>query len=259
MVNADNSAYIVLQNGSSIPISAVSLQEDKLLVTTTVGVFTAGQSFALAAADHVYGEKPQELNEAIALVLLGQQNAALKLLEPMVVSHQATAKIPGNFWLEAARMTLIAYALNGNTAKCGEIGPRISEATPTQGVDPFVSLSKALLMPSSTAPDISEIAFRDLTTENLPAEVCAFASFYRGNLLKKLKRNTEAFEAFLSVSTLYPSGGIIVNAVAELQASDFLVDLGRREEAILLLKSSMVQSMGTPVTEEANKRLEKIK
>jgi hypothetical protein len=260
---------IVFQNGRSVPISAVSLQGDKLSITAAFESFTPGQSFPLAMADHVFGEKPAELNPAIALLLMGKPGDALKLLEPIVAAQRITAKIPGNFWLDAARATLVSYAVSGNAAKCAEIGKEISDATPTQGSDPFVSLGKALLLPTSTSAEERQTALGDLTTDNLPADVCAFASFYRGNLLaglkrdpdsaKALKQNAAALESYLMVPCLYPSGGIILNSAAELKAAEFLLNLDRREEAVALLNSSTRGSAGTSVAIEATKRLESLK
>ncbi len=250
---------VVLQGGKAIPLSALALQGDKLVITTALDGFVPGQSFGLAAADHIYGERPPELNQAIALLLTDKVDAALKLLEPILDQHKASAKIPGNFWLETARLSLIAYALKGNTSKCTELGPQISDATPTPGQDSFVALSKVLLMPSSTAPNILETAFSDLATSNLPADICAYASFYRGNLLKKLKRNTEALEAYLSVSTIFPAGNMILNGAAEFQAAEYLVNLKRQGEAKALFKSAAAQAEGTLIEEDANKRLENLK
>ena len=184
-------------------------------------------------------------------------------------SNVSPRKSPGNFWLEAARAALVAYALTGNTAKCTEIGKEISDATPSQGIDPFVSLGKALLLPASTKVEDRVVALSDLTTDNLPADVAAYASFFRGQLLKGAKRSAdaaeakkqdaEALEAYLMVPCLFPSGGLILNAVAEMNAAEFLVTLGRREEAVALLNSSIRQSPGTLVAADANKRLESLK
>lgn len=260
---------IVFQNGRSVPISSVALQDDKLVVTAAAEGFNPGQSFPLAMADHVFGERPAELNRGIALLLMGKPGEALKLLEPIVASQRITAKIPGNYWLEAARASLVAYAVGGNSAKCVEIGKEISDATPAQGIDPFVPLGKALLLPSSTSAEDRQIALSDLTTDNLPADVCAYASFYRGNLLSGLKRDPApakalsqtavALEAYLMVPCLYPSGGMVLNSVAELKAAEILVTLDRREEAIALLNSSIRESAGTLVAAEAAKRLESLK
>ena len=260
---------IVFQNGRSVPISAVALQGDKLTITAAFESFTPGQSFPLAMADHVFGEKPAEINPGIALMLMGKPGDALKLLEPIVAAQRITAKIPGNFWLDAARAALVAYAVSDNAAKCTEIGKEISDATPAQGIDPFVSLGKALLLPASASAEDRQTALRDLTTDNLPADVCAYASFYRGNLLASLKRtpdpakalqqNTDTLEAYLMVPCLYPSGGMILNSVAELKAAEILVTLDRREEAIALLNSSVRESTGTLVAAEAAKRLESLK
>lgn len=260
---------IVFQNGRSVPISSVTLQDDKLTITAAVDGFTPGQVFPLAMADHVYGEKPADFNPAIALLLAGNPEEAIKRLEPIITAQRITAKIPGNFWLDAARATLIAYAVTGNASKCAEIGKEISEATPAQGSDPFVSLGKALLLPTTTSTQDRLVALGDLTTDNLPADVCAYASFYRGNLLasikrspdpaKALKENSDTLEAYLTVPCLFPSCGMILNSFAEFKAAELLITLDRREEAIALLNSSVRSSVGTSVAAEATKRLESLK
>lgn len=250
---------IVLRNGRALPLSSVTLQGSNLSLTTPVEGFTAGQVIPLDLADHVYGDKPSEINPAIALLLMGKPSDALRLLEPIVSSQRLTAQIPGNFWLEAARAALVAYALEGNTTKCADIGKEISDATPSQGIDSFVSLGKALLMPATVKVADREVALRDLTTDNLPSDVCAYASFFRGNLLKAAKRDQEALEAYLMVSCLFPTGGLILSGAAELNASDYLKASTRREEAVALLKSAISHTTGTLVVAEANKRLESLK
>jgi len=256
---AADGARVVFQNGRSIPVTAITLQGDKLVVTADAEGFSQGQTFPVQSADHVYGEKPAEVRQAMALLLLGQPKEAQKLLEPVVAQHRGTAKVPGNFWLEAARAMLVAHALSGNQPKCSEIGKEISDATPAQGIDPFVSLGKALLMPASAAAEDRLLALRDLTVGNQPADVSAYASFYSGNLLKEEKRDAEAMEAYLAVPCLFPSGGMILNAAAETKASDFLAALGRREEAMALLNSAIRACGETALAEEAKKRLESLK
>jgi hypothetical protein len=268
-VGAAEPIRIVFQNGRSVPISAVALQGDNLSITAAADGFNPGQTFPLAMADHIFGEKPEEINPGIALLLMGKPGDALKQLEPIVAAQRITAKIPGNFWLDAARAALVAYAVSGNAAKCNEIGKEISDATPAQGIDPFVSLGKALLLPASTSAEDRQTALRDLTTGNLPADVCAYASFYSGNLLASIKRtpdpaktlqqNTDTLEAYLMVPCLYPSGGMVLNSVAELKAAEILVTLGRRDEVIALLNSSIRGATGTLVAIEATKRLERLK
>jgi hypothetical protein len=267
--NAAEPVQFVFQNGRSVPISSVALQADKVVITVSGNGFTAGQSFPLTSVDHIYGEKPAPINPGIALLLTGKPADALKLLEPVLAEQKITAKIPGNFWLEAARAALVAYAVTGNTAKTSEIGKEISDATPSQGIDSFVSLGKALLLPASTSLEDRETALLDLTTDNLPADVAAYASFYRGNLLSEAKRDKDpakaaqqtmaTLEAYLMVPTLYPSGGMVLNGVAESKAAEILVTLGRREEAIALLTSSIRETAGTLVAVDSAKRLEALK
>lgn len=267
--SAAEPVQIVFQNSKSVPISSVALEGDRLVIKTPANGFTAGQSFPLASADHIYGEKPEQINPGIALLLTGKPADALKLLEPIVTEQKLTAKIPGNFWLEAARAALVAYAVSGNSAKATEIGKEISDATPSQGIDSFVTLGKALLMPESTSLEERETTLRDLTTDNLPADVAAYASFYRGNLLNKAKRDKvpakalqqtmAILEAYLTVPTLFPAGGMILNGAAESKAAEILVALGRREEAIALLTSAIRETVGTSVAADAAKRLETLK
>jgi tetratricopeptide (TPR) repeat protein len=259
LIRAADDAHIVFQNGRSIPISAVSVQGDQIVIRQAGDGYSAGQKFPLTSADHVYGSKPVETDRGVALLLSGKPGDALELLEPVVSSQQITAKIPGNFWLEAARAALVGYAMTGDSAKVASLGKDIADATPQQGTDPFSSLAKALLLPKSTPDSELETAFKDLTTDNLPAAVCAYASFFRGNVLKNSKKDDEALEAYLFVPCLFPSGGRILNAAAELNAAEYLTARGRREEALALLNSCALEASGTLLAAEANKRLESLK
>ncbi len=256
---AADEARIVFQNGRSIPISAVSVQGDQITVNQATDGFNAGQKLPVLSADHVYGDKPVQTDRAIALLLSDKPGDALALLEPVVASQQPSAKIPGNFWLEPARAALLGYAMTGDSAKVTSLGKEIADATPQQGADPFASLAKALMLPKSTPDADLEVAFKDLTTDNLPAAVCAYASFFRGNVLKQAKKDAAALEAYLFVPCLFPSGGRVLNAAAELNASEYLTAQGRREESLALLNSCVIDGSGTLLAAEANKRLESLK
>jgi hypothetical protein len=249
-------AQLVFQNGRSIPLSSVDIAQDKVLIKTAADGFDAGQSFPLTAVSHVFGDRPAELNQAIALLLFDRHKEAIDLLEPLLAAHRVSAKIPGNFWIESARTLLVCFALTGDAARCTQLGKDISDATPPQGNDPFVSLGKALLMPASVSPEDRDMSLKDLTADEMPADVAAYASFYRSRLFKEQKKNAEALQALLAVPCLYPSGGLILNAAAEIHASDLLASLSRRDEATHLINSALRVSQGTILIEEGNKRLE---
>jgi hypothetical protein len=252
-------AELVFKNDSSIPVTAVQIVQDKIVIKTAVEGFTAGQSFPLQSADHIYGERPAEMNRGIALLLLDKPREAIAQLEPVVAAHRVSATIPGNFWIESARALLMAYALNGDSARSTQLGKEISDATPAPGTDPFALLGKALLMPTSAKFEERELALKDLTTGDFPAEVAAYASFFRGKLFKAEKKNSEALEALLSVPGLYPTGGLTLNAAAEILAADILGLLDRRPEATALVKSASLVANDTILSEEINKRLESLK
>lgn len=259
LAGAADPTQIVLQNGRAIPLASLTREGDKFVVQTATQHYPVGQSIPFPSADHVYGEKPAAVNRAVALLLRDNAKEAQRLLEPVVAEHRISAQIPGNFWMEPARALLVAYALTGDAAKCTELGKEISDATPAQGIDPFVTLGKALQMPATIKLEEREAALRDLTTDNLPADVCAYASYFRGNLFRQGKKAPEALEAYLSVPCLFPSGGLVLNSAAEIQAADLLIALKRQEEATALLKSVVRNAHGTILIEEANKRLESLK
>ena len=71
LANAAEPTRIVFQNGRSVQISAVALQGERLVIRSSADGFNEGQAFALASADHVFGEKPAGTNSGIALLLMG--------------------------------------------------------------------------------------------------------------------------------------------------------------------------------------------
>lgn len=251
---------MVLQSGRAIPAAALSLEGDQFVVKTTIEGFTAGQSIPVSSVDHIYGEKPAQFNQAVALALTGRSKEAKDMLLPVVKEHSITAKIPGNFWLDAARALLVAHALNGDAAATTAIGKEIADATSSQGMEPFVLLGKALLMSDkSTSDEDRQSALRDLTSDSLPDDLRAYASYFRGNILRQSIKNTESLDAYLSVPCLYPSGGLILNAAAELKAADLLAELKRPDEAVVLVQSALRASTGTVLEHLANTRLESLK
>lgn len=250
---------VILQNGRAIPIEVLAIQGDKLVVQTSVQGITAGEKFTFAQADHIYGIKPPAIKQGIAHLLNDKPVKAKELLEPVVAQHRVTAKIPGNFWLEAARALLVTYAMLGDAKNCGDIGTQIAEATPAPGVDPFAALGKALMMPTTTKLDERLSALRELASDQQPVDVAAYAAFFRANLLKNDNRPDEALPAFLEVACLFPSGNLAHVAAAEIQAAEILVTLARLQEATLLLKSAVLDGSGTIFVEIANKRIESLK
>jgi len=267
---ADNVPQVVFQGGRTIPLSALALQGDKLVVKTAGDGYLVGQIFPLQSADHVYGDKPPGLNQGVALLLMGQTKEAQKLLEPIVAEHRASAKISGTLWLEAARALLVACAVNGDAGVCAALGKEISDATPAQGIDSFVTLGKALLLPASVKAEDRLVALRDLTIDTLPADVRAYACYFCGNLCKQEKRNPEALEAYLTIPCVVPTGGMVLNAAAEIQAAELINALGRRDEAkellngrrdqaMVLLNTAIRDAPGTILVDEAHKRLDSLK
>lgn len=258
---------IVFQGGYSIPVAALVLQGPNYVLNAEVEGFTVGQQFPAQTADHVFGDRPADVRQGIALLVMDKPRDAVKVLEPAVARLRLTAKVPGNYWVEAARAAMMAYALAGNSPKCTELGKEVSDATPESGIDPFVSLSKVLLMPEGSNNAERIVALKDLISDANPASVCGFASFFIGNLFKEDNRLQDALEAYLTVPAVYPTSGLILNAGAQSKAAELLMNISkpedpaellksRRDEAVGLLKSALPAASGTTLADDLKKRLE---
>ena len=251
---------LVLVNGRSLPLANVAFEGGKFVVKTAADSFAAGNSFPLAAASHVSGEKPAPINKGTALILLDEPSKALELLEPVVASHRVTAQVPGNYWLEAARATVLAYSLYNEPGKAEALGKEIAEATPEAGPDPVTKLGLALAMPLTVKFDDRLKALTDLISDSNPAEISAFASYFRAKLLKKVDRNDEALESYLTVGCIYPAGGLVLTSAAEMNAAELIkMKPDRRDEALSLLSSAARGSKGTALGVAASKALEGLK
>jgi predicted Zn-dependent protease len=251
--------HLVLLNGKAIPLASVAMQGDNFVVKTAAADLAVGALIPAATVDHVFGDKPVAINQAVALILTGNPDAASTLLEPILAQHKDTAKLPGNFWMEAARTALVAKAATGAGTATTDLVKAISDATPAQGIDPISLLSKALTLPISTKISERVEALRVVMNDEMPADLCAYASFFKAELLKKDKRQDEALEAYLSVSSLYPSGGMVINGVAQFKAAEILTAKNRREEALALVNSSLRCVKGTAAEEPVNQLLQSIK
>lgn len=258
-LHAQEAPKIMFSNGRGVSVDALAIEGGKFVVKKDSDGALAGQSFTLTQATHVSGEKPAAINQAIAFVLTDKPKEALALLEPLLTSQKVSAAVPGNYWVEAARTALYANSLYNEPAKAEALGKEISDATPAQGNDPSIRLGKAMAVPK-TAKAIDRIgAFSDLIGEELPADISAVASYFRGKLQQVYDKPNEAFESYLSVGCIYPTGGIIVTSAAELNASEILNTRNRREEAVALLTSAQRGAKGTAIGDEATKRLESLK
>ncbi len=251
---------VVFLNGKSAPVAALTLQGENFVVNTTTTDFNQGQVLPANTASHIDGERPQALNQAIALLLSNKARDARDLLEPIHASQVITAKIPGNFWVEATRVLMLSHAVSGDPKKSTELGKLVAEATPQQGVDPFTNLGKALAMsPASSTLEDRVSAIRMVLTDDQPASVQAYASFFLGQLYLKERKPADALQAFFSVTNLYPTGGLVVCAAAELQAAELLSAQKLNSEALALVQSAQLSAANTVIAQDAAKRMESLK
>ncbi len=249
---------IVLQNGVSLPLSAVALKGENYEVKVETGRFEVGKTIPVTSVDHVFGDKPAAINQAIALVLTGKPVEGRKLLIPILAEHKDSAKLPGNFWLEAARVSLVANALEGVGPQCDSLGKEISAVSPVSP-DPFVALSKALVMHKTVKLADRQAALKALVTDSQPADVCGYASYFLAGLLQSDKRDAEALEAYLAVPCLFPSGGMMLNGMAQLKAAEYLTSVDRRSEAVGLVQSALRYTKDTLGHDLANNLYQSIK
>ena len=258
-LNAQDAPKIMFSNGRGVAVDALAVEGGKFVVKKDSDGAVAGQSFTLAQATHVSGEKPAAIIKAIALVLTEKPKEALALLEPLLTSQKASATVPGNYWIEAARTALYANSLYNEPAKAEALGKEISDATPAQGNDPSIRLGKAMALPKTVKSTDRIGAFGDLVADDLPAEISAVASYFRGKLLQTYEKPDDAFQAFLTVGCIYPTGGIVVTSASEFNAAQILKNRNRRDEAVALLTSAQRGAKGTVIGDEATKSLESLK
>ena len=258
-LHAQEAPQVVFNNGRGIPVDALAIEGGKFVVKKDAGGAVTGQNFPLSYASHVSGEKPKAIDRAMALVLQEKPKEALELLEPVLAAQKASAAVPGTYWVDAARAALYANSLYNEPEKAEALGKEISDATPAQGNDPSIRLGKAMAIPRSVKSTDRIGAFGDLVSDDLPAEISAVASYFRGKLLQTYEREDDAFQAFLTVGCIYPTGGVVVTSAAEASAADILSKKNRRDEAVALLTSAARGAKGTAIGDEAAKRLESLK
>lgn len=250
---------IVFQGGRSLPLEALELKGNQFTVLTAGDQFTQGQTFATTLADHIYGDKPEALNRGVALLLMNDPVKSLGALEPLLVSQRVSAPVPGNFWVEAARASILGYASMGNKAKVDALAKELADATPDPGVDPILALANAMMLPVMSKIEVKLAAYNELINDVTPADVAAYASFFKAGVLRKAKRDAEALDSYLAVSTLYPTGSGILNGAAQLNASEFITQQPRRSESVALVTAAARYAKDTPIGDDAKKRLEGMK
>lgn len=251
---------IVFDGNREVKLDLVTLTPSSYVINAEVSGFTLGQALPLTVSTYVSGPKPVEINRAISQLVLGKATDALITIAPIVSRHKVTSKISGNYWIPSVRIAIIANAMNGGTEKVNSLGTDLAQVTGAQGRDPVMSLAQVLLMPASTKVDERVAAFSSLLKDpKTPLEICAYASYFRGNYLKTMHRNAEALESYLSVSCLYPAGGMVLNGAAEMKAADILNNQKRRFEAISLLTSATHGTRQTTVGNEVDQRLKSLR
>lgn len=253
---APEEPLLVFRTGRSIPLSAVAQQGENFVVRQAVAGYAAGTVIPRNIITHVSGEKPPALSLGTGQLLTGHPAEAIKILEPLVTSLKPTAKISGNYWIDAARVLVLSYAQEKETTKAEPLIKEISEASPAPGIDPVGRLAKALATPVSAGFDARMAALDAQISDSNPTEISAFASFFKGRLMEEEKKTSGAIEAFLTVGCLYPSGAVLTTSAAELRAGLLLAAKPeRRLEAVALIKSAAQGAANTPIAAEAQKRL----
>jgi hypothetical protein len=228
----------------SIPIEKLTFANNKFTVKDPGDKFPA-VPLDLAWASHVSGVEPPQIAEAVGLLLMNKPSDAVTLLDPILEKHQITAKVPGNYWIRAARAALVAHSIN--------------RATSVAGDDPSVALSNAMLTPLSVKIDDRIAALEALANDGSPPEVSAYACFFRGNLLKTARKDALALDSYLSIPGRFPTCGRVIVAAAELNAGELLAKLNRRPEAVLCLEDAIREGKGTAISAEAEKRIPQIR
>lgn len=245
-------------NFRSVPVTALRAEGGNFIVTQEADNVAANTQIAAASVLRVSGAEPAEITKATAMMLVGNPGAAVKQLAPLLDSQRATATVPGNFWVTAARLKVIAAAMDGD-AKTVDAASTDLVNTSKQTSDPAPTLAKIILETRTGKLDERLQQFDDFISDSRPPMINGLAQFLRGDLLAGFKKDKEALDAFLSVPALNPTSSGAVVAGCEYRAALLQAKLGRKAEAIAAYEDVVAIVPGTVLAEKASQNLKSSK
>lgn len=171
---------IVFQQGVAIPIDALELQGEELVTTREVSGTPAGTRIPLGDGIYVTGAKPAGTTNGLALLLENKPAEALAQLGPVLNSHLVTARTPGNFWVDTARIAAVAYSMNGDASGLQQVADILES---TQGAaDPMIAVAEELSKESIFTAEAKVERLLEKVNDANPTIVNALIYYFVGEL-----------------------------------------------------------------------------
>lgn len=242
----------------SVPVSALRAEGGNFVLTQAVDNLAANTQIPATSVLRVSGGEPEEITKATALMLTGAPGAAIKLLDPLLQSQRATATVPGNFWVNAARMKIVAAAMEGDAKTVDSTSTDLVN-TSKLTTDPTPSLGQIILESRLGKLEERLQRFDDFVNENRPPRINGLAQYLRADILAGFKRDKEALDGFLTVPALNPTASAVVVAACEFRAAQLLTKMGRKAEAIASYEAIVGSVPGTALAEKSSEILKSLK
>jgi len=196
---------ITTTDGQVYNSSTIRRSRDMIMVKVSMegGTSAVEMGLPLARIAKVNFAEPPELAKAIAAASKGNATEVLSLTDDYVSKQGDLKDVPGSWWLEMARLRLLALASTGKDNECADLARQIG-AIKSPSAE---SLSKAgtLFSPLATS-DLNAVALEAKALPRLGGDQGSpLAQLALGKALLQKKDYPAALRAFLTIKVFYPS------------------------------------------------------
>jgi hypothetical protein len=234
---------------SEVTLSGSNLQIKVVQPNGTTGV-TSTPASNVTRVDWPY---PEELNEALNLILVQKYDQAMAKASAVREIHKNWKDKPGSWYVPASLLVTECYIRKNNLAESDKIltelrtMPGLSSAFQT-GVgmmDALQSFQKDMTGPAAKKADSLVKSTEDSATLGRLHLLIGDIKFKRGDYM-------EALDAYLQVPVFYGSQGALM-PIAELGAARSLMHVGRLQDASKAFALIIQRYKGTPEAANAQK------
>ena len=200
---------ITTTDGQIYNSSTIRRSRDMIMVKVTMegGTSSVEMGLPLSRIAKVNFTEPPALAKAMAAASKGNASEVLNLTGDYVSNEGDLKDVPGSWWLEMARLRLLALAASGKDGECADLARQIG-AIKSPAAE---SLSKAgtLFSPLATS-DLSAVIVEAKSLPRLGGDQSSpLALLALGKALLQKKDYPSALRSFLTIKVFYPSVSLL--------------------------------------------------
>ena len=200
---------ITTTDGQVYNSSTIRRSRDMIMVKVSMegGTSAVEMGLPLARIAKVNFAEPPELAKAIAAASKGNASEVLSLTDDYVSKQGDLKDVSGSWWIEMARLRVLALASSGKDNECADLARQIG-AIKSPSAE---SLSKAgtLFSPLATS-DLSAVVLEAKALPRLGGDQSSpLAQLALGKALLLKKDYPAALRAFLTIKVFYPSVALL--------------------------------------------------